>query len=164
MKGIESIKENDGVLQRELAQCDDRLVEIDRQQERLLQLALKDFPEALVTQECERLNGDRIDLETRKAELQEKIKQVRQTQVSIEHIGKACQLVRENLGKLTLEDKRLALSAFGVRIELDKDNILITGSIPLGVVVTTPSKRNGARIPSISACQLRQPGQRLALG
>jgi site-specific DNA recombinase len=150
MNGVESIKDDGGVLQQELAQCGERLLDIERQQEQLLQWALKGFPEDTVIKENERLNQDRFNLQQRQSELETRISQIRQSQIGLEDIQKAFNTIKGNLGNLSFTEKRLALAALGIRMELDKDNILITGSIPLGAVASSsspPSFWAGSALP-----------------
>ena len=164
MSGIESVKDDGGLLQQGLAQVAIRLEEIDRQQERLLQWALKDFQEEAVVRENQKLNQDRLDLYQRRTELENRIKQVLEAQIKLADIRQALDTVNANLGKLSFEERRLALSAIGVRVLVDKDSISIEGSIPLGAVASTPSRRNGERMPSICARQPTQSGQSIPLG
>ncbi len=47
---------------------------------------------------------------------------------SIERFGA---VVRQNLGELTFEDKRLALEALSIKVWVDGDNREIEGAIPI---------------------------------
>lgn len=144
MAGLESIREDNGLIEQELAQANDRLREIDRQQERLLQLALKDFPEAIVTQENEQLNLDRERLNQRKVELEDRLVQARNAEIKIEGVKKACETIRANLGNLSFENKRQTLSTLNIKVWLDEDNIVLEGDVPIAedAFVFTPSRRN----------------------
>jgi len=163
MNGIESIKDDGGILQQELARCEQRLIDIDNQQEQLLQWALKGFPEQTVSKENKRLNQDRLDLLQHKTEIESRLREVRESQVRLEDIQQAFGIVKTNLGKLSFQEKRMALSALGVKVRVDKGNVLVEGSIPIGAIASTPSNRNGERMPSTSACQPTQAGQSMPL-
>ncbi len=81
----------------------------------------------------------------------------------MESIEQALIAIRGNLGSLSFGSKRLALEALAIRVLLGEDSISIEGAIPIRYN-ETPSNRNGERMPSISACQLTQPGQSMPLG
>ena len=119
-------------LERELAEVSRRLKALDREQEQLLQWALKGFPEGTVIAENKRINEQRDVLKQRRIELENRIEQARQTEVNFESIERFCDLVRQNLGDFTFEDKRLALEALQVKVWVDGNNMNIEGAIPVG--------------------------------
>ncbi|GAI86655.1 unnamed protein product, partial [marine sediment metagenome] len=118
-------------LDQEVGQVNRRLEALDKEQEQLLQWALKGFPEETVIAENKRINGQRAILEQRKGELETRIEQAKQTEANMESIERFCDLVRQNLGDFTFEDKRLALEALQIRVRLDGNNINIEGAIPI---------------------------------
>ncbi|MBA7546150.1 hypothetical protein ES705_38533 [subsurface metagenome] len=138
-------------LEQELAQVNGRLKALDREQEQLLQWALKGFPEGTVIAENKRINEQRDVLKQRRIELETRIEQARQTEVNFESIARFCELVRQNLGEFTFEDKRLALEALQLKVWVDGNNINIEGAIPVAgddIVSATPRcfgyKRNNS--------------------
>jgi site-specific DNA recombinase len=96
-------------LRLELDQVSRQLKGLNREQEQLLQWALKGFPEELVIKDNERINRLRGELKERKAELETRIEQVKQASTEIQGIRRFCELARQNMGKFTFENKRLAL-------------------------------------------------------
>jgi site-specific DNA recombinase len=126
-------------LEEELGQVNRRLKALDREQDQLLQWALKGFPEESVIRENEKINRQRADLKQRRGELETKIKQAREAEVDIEGIERFCALVKQNLRDSTFEDKRLALEALQIEIWVDGDTINVLGSIPIieGDIVST---------------------------
>jgi len=130
---------NKSFLEEELGQVNRRLKALDREQEQLLQWALKGFPEESVIRENEKINQQRADLKQRRTELETKINQAREAEVNIEGIERFCGLVRQNLKDFTFEDKRLALEALQIEIWVDGDAITVLGSIPIieGDIVST---------------------------
>jgi len=126
-------------LEEELGQVNRRLKALDREQDQLLQWALKGFPEESVIRENEKINRQRADLKQRRGELETKIKQAREAEVDIEGIERFCALVKQNLRDFTFEDKRLALEALQIEIWVDGDTINVLGSIPIieGDIVST---------------------------
>ena len=166
MAGIEALTEEankaDSHLEA-LATIDDRLKDLDKQQQRLLELALKEFPEAMVEAENAKINLERKGLKQRRAEVRARIEQAKQAEVGLENIEQALITIRGNLSNLSFESKRLALEALSIRVNLGKDTIAIEGAIPIRYN-KTPSNRNGERMPSTSAHQPTQLGQSMPLG
>lgn len=119
-------------LEQELDQVNRRLKALGREQQQLLQWALKGFPEETVVTENKRINEQRDTLKQRRKELETRIEQARQTKVNFENIERFCDLVRQKLGDFTFEDKRLALEALQVKVWVDGNNVNIEGAIPVG--------------------------------
>ncbi len=128
-------------LEQELTQVSRRLKALDKEQQQLLQWALKGFPEETVVAENKRINEGRAILEQRESELETRIEQAKQTEVNMESIERFCELVRQNLGDFTFDDKRLALEALSIKVWVDANEINIEGAIPIAgddIVSTTP--------------------------
>ena len=149
----------------ELTMIEARLIELDKQQQQLLQWALKGFPEETIVKENNRINRDREGRKQREVEVKARIESAKQAQVDADSISEAVELVKANLGDLSLEAKRLALEALSIRVTLGSKSMTIEGALPVSLrSKETPSNRKGERIPSIMACQLTQPGQSTLLG
>jgi site-specific DNA recombinase len=118
-------------LQHELDQVSRQLKGLDREQEQLLQWALKGFPEETVIKENERINRLRAELKQRRGELEARIEQVKQASTDIQGIERFCELARQNLGDLTFENKRLALEALQIKVWVDGSSVNIEGAIPI---------------------------------
>ena len=118
-------------LEQELGQVKRRLKALDREQDQLLQWALKGFPEESIIRENEKINGQRADLKQRRGDLETKIKQTREAEVDIEGIERFCALVKQNLRDFTFEDKRLALEALQVEVRIDSKKVTIKGAVPV---------------------------------
>jgi len=128
-------------LEQELAEVSRRLKALDKEQQQLLQWALKGFPEETVVAENKRINEQRDTLNERKVELETRVEQARQTEVNFESIERFCELVRQNLGDFTFDDKRLALEALSIKVWVNGNEINIEGAIPVAgddIVSTTP--------------------------
>ncbi len=132
----------DSHLEQELAQFSRRLKALNREQEQLLQWALKGFPEQTVITENKRINEQRAILEQRKSELETRIEQAKENEVDMEFIECFCEFVRQNLGDFTFDDKRLALEALSIKVWVDASEINIEGAIPVGEddIVSTTSR------------------------
>ncbi|MFC1934881.1 recombinase family protein [Chloroflexota bacterium] len=125
---------------RELADIEERLVDLDRQQRELLQWALRGFPEDAITKENERINQYRETLKSRKAQLEASIAEINRNELDLTRAGHFCALARENLANFTYTDKRLALEALQIEVLVDGQDISITGAVPLCEIVSTPLK------------------------
>jgi site-specific DNA recombinase len=121
----------DGFLQDEYAQVTQRLSELDRQQQELLQWALKGFPSDTVARENEKINKQRVDLRKLEAELKEKLERAKQSDIEVAGLEQFCDLARANLKNFGYEEKRLALDALQVVVWVDEDTVTITGAIPI---------------------------------
>jgi len=126
-------------LENELKEVLRRLQELDKEQERLLQWALKGFPEETVINENENINRTRADLKERKSELEKKIKDAKKNEVDLDGVERFCELARENLMNFTYEDKRLALEALQIKVAINDNSISVQGTIPVidGDIVST---------------------------
>ena len=129
-------KANDAIevrprLEQELAQVSRRLKALDKEQQELLQWALKGFPEETVVAENKRINEQRDVLKQRRIELETRIEQARQTDVNFESIDQFCEQWRQNLGEFTFEDKRLALEVLQLKVWVDGDETIMEGAIPI---------------------------------
>jgi site-specific DNA recombinase len=133
-----------GGLEIELERVDGNFRALQREQEQLLQWALKGFPEGTVISENKRINDKRTSLTSQKAELEERVKASREAAISFPKLEAFIDLVRNKLTVLDFDTKRLALDMLDIKVWLDGYNIEITGSLPIVDVVTktTPCGRN----------------------
>ena len=130
-----------GVLEAELHQLERQLKALDREQEQLLQWALKGFPEETVVAENKRINQKRSTLHAQKAELEKQVKASQEAVISLPKLKHFVELMREKLFALDFDAKRMALDMLGIKVWLDGYNVEITGTIPIleGEIVTTQS-------------------------
>jgi len=129
------------VLGDELKQVERQLKALARDQEQLLQWALKGFPEETVVAENERINEKRNSLQTQKAELEAQIKASQEASVSLPKLKRFIELIRQKLTTLDYDTKRLALDMLNIKVWLDGHDIEITGTLPIveDAIVTTQS-------------------------
>ena len=132
---------NIGILEPELQQVERQLKVLNREQEQLLQWALKGFPEETVVTENKRINEKRNSLQSRKAELEMQIKASSEAAVSLPKLEAYIQLVRQKLTTLDFDMKRLALDMLNIKVWIDDLSVEITGTIPVEdvAIVTTSS-------------------------
>jgi len=125
----------------ELQQIERHLKTLDRDQEQLLQWALKGFPEETVVAENKRINEKRNSLQSKKAELEKQIKASQEAIISLPKLERFVELMRQKLSTLDYETKRLALEMLNIKVWLDGQNIEITGVLPVAedAIVTMQS-------------------------
>lgn len=125
----------------ELQQIERPLKALDRDQEQLLQWALKGFPEETVVAENKRINEKRNSLQSKKAELEKQIKASQEAIISLPKLERFVELMCHKLSTLDYETKRLALEMLNIKVWLDGQNIEITGVLPVAedAIVTTQS-------------------------
>ncbi len=130
-----------GVLEAELQQVERQLRTLARDQEQLLQWALKGFPEETVVAENKRINKKRNSLLTQKVELEAQIKASQDASVSLPKLERFVELMRQKLTTLDYDTKRLALDMLNIKVWLDGHTIEITGALPIAedAIVTTQS-------------------------
>jgi len=130
-----------GVLETELQQVERQLRALDREQEQLLQWALKGFPEETVVSENKRINQKRATLQAQKAELETQIKASQEAVISLPKLERFVELMQDKLSKLDFESKRQALDMLGITVWLDGQTVEITGFIDAedDVIVNTLS-------------------------
>ena len=120
-----------GVFEAELQQIERQLKVLDREQHRLLQLALKDFPADQVEAENKRLNKARETLKARSAELERQLKVSQDAVINIPKLEGFIERMQSRLPQLDFEGKRLALDMLGITVWLDGENVEVTGTIDL---------------------------------
>jgi site-specific DNA recombinase len=136
-------------LEKELVDFKAKLIDIDKEQQQLLQWAMKGFPEDAVNRENDKINRYRVEIQQHINDIENRIRQVKQTQYALQDVEKYCTLARRNLSGFTYEDKRLALEALQIEVWIDGEAVSIKGFIPpvsaKGVVASTlcrQSERN----------------------
>jgi site-specific DNA recombinase len=142
LAGLRAIQRDDANLLRgQLREIESRLKDLDSEQYELLDQSLRGFPREMIMRENEKINAKRSELCKRKAELESRIAVAKQTEVDIQGIKKACKIVKANLDELTLDSKRMALEALGIKVWLDNERVMIEGTIPVayGAIASTPS-------------------------
>jgi site-specific DNA recombinase len=126
-----------GALEVEVERTELQLKSLGHEQEKLLQWALKGFPEETVISENKRINERRATLDKQKAELETQVKAGRESAVTLPHIERFVKLIQDKLSKLDFESKRMALDMLGIKVYLDGYNVEITGTVPIGNVNET---------------------------
>jgi site-specific DNA recombinase len=129
------------VFESRLMEAERHLRAIDRDQQQLLRLALKGFPEDQVETENEKLNKAREGLKAQIKEIENQIKMSKDMADNIPNLEQVIEHMRGRLSTLDFDGKRQMLDMLDITVWLDGENVEITCIIPFteGVVVTTPS-------------------------
>ncbi len=130
-----------GTLETELQQIERQLRALNREQEQLLQWALKGFPEETVVGENKRINEKRNTIQAQKAELEAQVKASQEAAVSLPKLERFVELMRQKLSTLDYETKRMALDMLSIKVWIDGHSVEITGTLPIldDAIVTTHS-------------------------
>jgi site-specific DNA recombinase len=112
-----------------LKQIERQLKAVDREQHRLLQWALKGFPESQVEAENKRLNKARETLAAQKAELEKQYKASQDAVINVPNLERFIEDIQGKLPNLDFEGKRLALDMLSIKVYLNDDDIEITGMV-----------------------------------
>jgi hypothetical protein len=116
----------------ELKETDKRLDNLDKEQARLLEEALRGFPDKLVESENKKINDSRARLEERKDELLQGIEQAKQDKIEIDDINKACKVMEcMLLHRLGIKDMRKTLELLNIKVYLDGEKLYLTGNLLL---------------------------------
>ena len=118
-----------GVYEAELGRVERQLKVAESEQHRLLQWALKGFPESQVEAENRRLNKAKETLKAQKTELEAQVKASRNAAVNMPHLESFIKDMQDKLPTLDYDGKRLALEMLGVTVWLDGENVEVTGAI-----------------------------------
>ena len=86
LKAVEAYSAQAVCFEQELADVEARLKEVGEQQNILFKQSLMEFPEGLVIQENQKINGARAEYLQRKTELETKIVQAQQATVDLDNI------------------------------------------------------------------------------
>lgn len=108
-----------------------QLLNIEREQERLLKWALQGFPENQVEAENNRLKKARESLLAQRDDLETRIKAGQGAVVNMPKLKTVVKNIQERIKVLDYEDKRRALDMLGITVWLDGEDIEITGTIPV---------------------------------
>ena len=132
-----------GVFESQLQDVERQLKAVDREQQQLLQWALKGFPESQVESENRRLNKARETLKAQIAELEAQIKASQDAVISIPKLEGFIERMQGRIATLDFEGKRQVLDMLSVTVWLDGESVEVTGVIPTeeGVIATTPSSK-----------------------
>jgi site-specific DNA recombinase len=134
IKEIERQRQNANgvsILETELMRIRQQAKSLVKEQEQLLQWALKGFDESMVVAENNRINARRVALKERETELEIQVQNSRQATVNLPKLESFLQLVRSKIASLDFKTKREVLDMLEIKVWLDGCNVEIAGSLPI---------------------------------
>ncbi|MBA7582844.1 hypothetical protein ES708_24782 [subsurface metagenome] len=134
LAGLEELRSKankEDFLDGEINQITRRLRTLDREQERLLQWALKGFPEETVIKENEKINRERVELRQRIGELEKNLKQARDSNVDLERLEEFCRVASQNLLEFGHADRKMTLEALKIKVFVDGSSATLEGVLPI---------------------------------
>jgi len=117
------------VFEAELERVERQLRAAEREQQQLLQWALKGFPESQVEAENKRINKAKDTLKAQKADLEAQLRASQDAVINIPKLEAFIRDIQDKLPTLDFEGKRLALDMLNITVWLDGENIDVTGAI-----------------------------------
>jgi hypothetical protein len=121
----------EGFLGEELDRIAKRLKALDKEQEQLLQWAMKGFPEDTVVKENEKINRERTNLQRELMETEKKLEQARESHIDLEKVEEFCKIASQNLADFGHTEKKLALETLKIKIWIDGDTPRLEGVLPV---------------------------------
>ncbi|MFX1537134.1 MAG: recombinase family protein [Promethearchaeota archaeon] len=117
------------VFEEEIINTELRIKELNKEQKKLLQWALKGFPSDQVESENKRINQAKETLNQERIEIELKLNNNRDSIVNIQKFEDVVKDIKNQLPNLDFEGKRLALDFLDITIWIDSENVNITGAI-----------------------------------
>ncbi|MFC1933070.1 recombinase family protein [Chloroflexota bacterium] len=125
LAGLEQLKDGmnqEGFLEEELNRITRRLKSLDKEQDQLLQWALKGFPEDTVVKENQKLNYERANLQRELMETEKKLEQAKESHIDLDKVEEFCKIASLNLADFGYAEKKLTLETLKIKVWIDGDN------------------------------------------
>jgi len=125
LAGLEKLKDGvtrEGLLEEELDRMAKRLKALAKEQEQLLQWAMKGFPEDTVVKENEKINRERTELHRAIQETEKKLEQDKESHIDLEKVEDFCKIASLNLADFEHAEKKLALETLKIKVWIDGNN------------------------------------------
>lgn len=129
-------------LEEELDHTVKRLKALNKEQEQLLQWAIKGFPEDIVVKENEKINREKTELHRTIQETEKKLEHTKESHIDFEKIEDFCKIASQNLADFGYAEKKLALEALRIKVWVDGNN---------------PSELQGVLPVPSEVCAMSQP-------
>jgi site-specific DNA recombinase len=119
------------LLQRDLAMVEARLTNLHKRDEKLLRGWLWGQDEAFIEKEKRALDKEKEALGAEKLRLARSIEESRRSEVDVQGLKEACDLIKSNMATLSFENKRYVLEALRIKVFVNDCNVRIVGSVPV---------------------------------
>jgi DNA segregation ATPase FtsK/SpoIIIE-like protein len=124
------------IFEEELKRIECQIKGVDREQQQLLQWALKGFPENQIEAENKRLNKARETLKAQKIEYEKRLKACKEAVVNVPKMEEFLRNIQGKLPFLDYDGKRLALYFFNITVCFYVKIVEATGIIDPGIMLT----------------------------
>ena len=138
-------------MEKEVMDIQKRLLILEKEQETLLQWALKGFPELTVIKENERINNLRAQMNTQKGSLYTKMQTIRQNAADTDKIRRVCEMLKERSADLSYKSRVLILEVLRIRVVINGGKYVIHGAVPpeYGPIVSTLPASSSSNKPCL---------------
>jgi site-specific DNA recombinase len=106
----------------ELDRMAKRLKALNKEQEQLLQWAMKGFPEDMVVKENDKINRERNELQRAIQETKKKLGRAKENHANLENVEDFCKIASQNLADFGYAEKKLALETLKIKVLVDGNN------------------------------------------
>jgi len=125
LAGLEQLKDGmnqESFLEEELDHMAKRLKTLVKEQEQLLQWAMKGFPEDTVVKENGKINRERTELQRTIQETEKKLEQAKDSHIDLEKVEDFCKIASLNLIDFGYAEKKLTLETLKIKAWMDGNN------------------------------------------
>jgi site-specific DNA recombinase len=131
--------ENPQVVEDEIKRVIRQIQSVEKDQGKLIRLALKDFPDEVVEIESRKLSDQRAASIKEKSALEQRLIKCREAVINRPTAERFIGVLRQKIVDLDFDGKRLALQALDIKVWVDGNQVEITGSLPVEKVVALSS-------------------------
>ncbi len=142
-------------LEEALESIDTRLKAARKRERQLIRSIAYGLDEELIEEQKAEIYDERQELMNERGELVHRIENAQSIKLDKEGLRRACELVKQNLGRLTVEEKRIALEALDIRVLVDGKMAYVEGNIP---VMPVASVSECSSMPHFATSLLHQEG------
>jgi len=119
---LEDGMNQEALLENDLDCIRKKLKALDREQEQLLQWALKGFPESIVIKDNEKLNRERARLQCELSETEQRLEKTKESHINVEKLDEFCKIVSQKLEDFSYAEKKSTLEMLKVKVWTDGYN------------------------------------------
>jgi len=132
LQQLEDGMNQESFLEEELNRIAKRLKALDKEQEQLLQWALKGFPEDTVVKENEKINRERAELQRAIQETKKKLEQAKDNHIDVDKIEDLCEIASHNLAGFGYTEKKVAFETLKIKVWIDGNTPpMLQGVLPV---------------------------------
>lgn len=142
LAGLQQLKDGmnqEGFLEEELNRITRRVKALNKEQEQLLQWAMKGFPEDTIVKENDKINRERANLQRELTETEKKLEQAGESHIDFEKVEEFCKIASQKLADFGYAEKKLALETLNIKVWIDGNTTRLDGVLPVSSEVCAMS-------------------------